>query len=295
MAAGARRPELQKLAILSQGVIPEGALVPASGQGYHRKMPFTSAWPYPRWIAHRGAGTLAPENTLPAFRLGAQHGYRMFECDVRLSADGVLFLLHDDTLERTTDGHGPAGRLTMGQLAQLDAGSWHSPACAGAAIPTLHALVDACLAQGWLLNVEIKPNPGQARETGQAAGALLDRLWPADRDGHRPAPLLTSFYPQALEGARAAAPHLPRGLLVDAFDRGEYPDAAAAVALAVSLECCALVLNYGLWTPHTIALAHGAGLRCLGYTVNDAAAAQYLIGLGLDGLITDAVAQFKPV
>ena len=59
-------------------------------------------WPYPLWIAHRGAGKLAPENTLAAFRLGARHGYRAFECDVKLSADGVPFLLHDDTLERTS-------------------------------------------------------------------------------------------------------------------------------------------------------------------------------------------------
>ena len=61
------------------------------------------AWPYPRWIAHRGAGKLAPENTLAAFRQGAQHGYRMFECDVKLSVDGVPFLLHDATLGRTTN------------------------------------------------------------------------------------------------------------------------------------------------------------------------------------------------
>jgi glycerophosphoryl diester phosphodiesterase len=68
-------------------------------------------WPYPTWVAHRGAGKLAPENTLAAFRLGAFHGYRMFECDVKLSADGTPFLLHDDTLERTTDGVGTAGVL----------------------------------------------------------------------------------------------------------------------------------------------------------------------------------------
>lgn len=69
----------------------------------------TSSWPYPRWIAHRGAGKLAPENTMSAFRLGAQHGYRMFECDAKLSADGVLFLLHDATLQRTTNGQGTGG------------------------------------------------------------------------------------------------------------------------------------------------------------------------------------------
>ena len=95
------------------------------------------SWPYPLWVAHRGAGKLAPENTMAAFRLGAAHGYRMFECDAKLSADGVLFLMHDATLERTTNGHGTGGDLSMGEIAQLDAGSWHSRAFAGEALPTL--------------------------------------------------------------------------------------------------------------------------------------------------------------
>ena len=94
------------------------------------------AWPYPRWIAHRGAGKLAPENTLAAFRLGASHGYRMFECDAKLSADGVVFLMHDSTLDRTTNGRellGPGASAVAGEhpwssLSQLDAGSWHSRA-----------------------------------------------------------------------------------------------------------------------------------------------------------------------
>src|ERR1700712_146168 len=66
-------------------------------------------WPYPFWIAHRGAGKRAPENTLAAFREGAAQGFRMFECDVKLSADEVPFLLHDSALERTTSGVGTAG------------------------------------------------------------------------------------------------------------------------------------------------------------------------------------------
>ena len=84
-------------------------------------------WPYPRWVAHRGAGKLAPENTLAAFRLGASHGYRAFECDVKLSADGVPFLLHDATLQRTTSGHGRAADLPWSELARLDAGSLAQP------------------------------------------------------------------------------------------------------------------------------------------------------------------------
>ena len=108
-----------------------------------------TAWPYPRWVAHRGAGKLAPENTLAAFRLGASHGYRMFECDAKLSADGVVFLLHDATLERTTNGHGVAGDHDWSALSRLDAGSWHSRAFAGEAPMTLEALARHFLAHRW--------------------------------------------------------------------------------------------------------------------------------------------------
>ena len=116
-------------------------------------------WPYPFWIAHRGAGRLAPENTLAAFRHGAAHGYRMAECDAKLSADGVPFLLHDSTLERTTSGAGMAGDLAWGALSQLDAGSWHSRAFAGEPIPTLENLARWCLANKHLIDIDIKPTP----------------------------------------------------------------------------------------------------------------------------------------
>ena len=96
-------------------------------------------WPYPLWIAHRGAGILAPENTLAAFRVGASFGYRAFECDVKLSADGVPFLLHDDTLERTTPASGTAGARPWAELARLDAGAWHSRTYAGEPLPSLAA------------------------------------------------------------------------------------------------------------------------------------------------------------
>ena len=126
-----------------------------------------SNWPYPRWVAHRGAGKLAPENTLAAFKLGASHGYRMFECDVKLSADGVPFLLHDATLERTTTGKGKGGALPWSQLSQLDAGSWHSRAHAGEPLSSLESIARYCLHNGHFLNIEIKPTPGVERHTGR--------------------------------------------------------------------------------------------------------------------------------
>ncbi|MEI8327122.1 MAG: glycerophosphodiester phosphodiesterase, partial [Betaproteobacteria bacterium] len=173
-------------------------------------------WPYPRWIAHRGAGKLAPENTLAALRLGAAHGYRMFECDVKLSSDGVPFLLHDKTLERTSRGAGVAGEKTWSELSQLDVGSWHSRSYAGEPMPTLEHIAAYCLRNGYFLNIEIKPTPAQESLTGAVVAQSAARLW----RGAAAPPLLTSFRPEALLAAKAAAPELPRGLLLDSLWSG---------------------------------------------------------------------------
>ena len=242
-------------------------------------------WPYPLWVAHRGAGRLAPENTLAAFREGARHGYRMFECDAKLSADGQIFLLHDATLDRTTDGHGVAGELPWSALCQLDAGGWHSRAYAGEPLPTLQAIARYVLRNGFALNVEIKPTPGQELATGRAVAAEAKRLWtgqPGDP------PLLTSFRPESLQGARETAPELPRGLLMDAPWDGWQ-------RVARELGCVALVCNHALWDRALVDEARAEGWRALAYTVNDEWAAQRLIDLGLDGIITDRVDLFAPV
>jgi glycerophosphoryl diester phosphodiesterase len=242
-------------------------------------------WPYPRWIAHRGAGTLAPENTLSAFRLGASHGYRMFECDAKLSADGVVFLLHDDTLERTTSGQGLGGDQAWVALSRLDAGGWHSPAYAGEPLPTLEAVARFCLANGWLLNIEIKPTTGLARETGRGVAQEAARLW-AQRPEATP-PLLTSFEPDALQGARETRPELPRGLLLETLWSGW-------LTTAIDLGCQAVVCEQALWEADNVAQVHQAGLRTLAYTVNEETAVQRLLALGIDGLITDRVVDGFP-
>ena len=242
-------------------------------------------WPYPRWIAHRGAGKLAPENTLAAFRQGASHGYRMYECDAKLSADGVVFLLHDDTLDRTSNGHGLGGELPWAALSRLDAGGWHARRFAGETLPTLEAVARHCHANGHLLNIEIKPTPGLDRETGLSVAREAARLW-ALSPGSVP-PLLTSFQPDSLAGARDGEPALPRGLLLESLWNGW-------LEAAVALDCVAVVCDQDLWTADNMALVRQAGLRTLAYTVNDDASAQRLLALGIDGLITDRVDKFVP-
>jgi glycerophosphoryl diester phosphodiesterase len=240
-------------------------------------------WPYPRWIAHRGAGKLAPENTLAAFRVGADYGYRMFECDVKLSSDDIPFLLHDSRLERTTSGHGTAGEQPWRVLAQLDAGSWHSPAFAGEPLPSLETIAHFCLDHGCFLNIEIKPTQGIERHTGEMVASHAARLW---RDASVP-PLLTSFQIEALQGARDVAPELPRGLLLDRLWTGW-------LETALTLGCVAVVCNHELWDHSNVTQAKSAGFRTLSYTVNNERAAQRLIDLGTDGIITDRVDLFLP-
>ena len=243
----------------------------------------TAPWPYPRWIAHRGAGKLAPENTLAAFRVGASHGYRAFECDVKLSADGVPFLLHDATLQRTTSGHGPAAALTWDELSRLDAGAWHGRGYAGEPVPSFGSIARYCLRNDFALDVEIKPSPGRELETGRVVAATAATLW----SSAGVPPLLTSFQPAALQGARESAPQLPRALLLDALRPGWLDEAKA-------LGCVAVVTNYALLDAAVLGAVHGAGMRGLVYTVNDPAEARRLDALGIDGIVTDALDRFSP-
>ena len=237
-----------------------------------------SPWPYPVKVAHRGAGKLAPENTLAALRFGAQFGYRMFEFDVKLSADNALYLMHDPTLERTTSGSGRAAAATLAELARLDAGGWHSPAFAGEGVPTLARVAAWLRANDYLANIEVKPCPGREAETGAAVALEVRALW----HGAKVPPLVSSFSAAALEALRLVAPELPRALLFSAL-----PDDWLERCLA--LGCVALDTHYATLTPEVIARAHQAGLRVAAYTVNDPERAEELIDWGLDVLITDAV------
>jgi glycerophosphoryl diester phosphodiesterase len=244
-------------------------------------------WPYPLWIAHRGAGKLAPENTLAAFRVGAAHGYRAFECDVKLSADGVPFLLHDTTLQRTTPETGTASERPWSELSRIDAGAWHSRAFAGEPIPSFEAIARYCLRNDFTLDLEIKPTPGNELETGRVVAAQAQRLWSADRSGIALPPLLSSFRPEALQGAMETAPTLPRALLLDTLWDGWFD-------IATRLGCVACITNYGVMDAALIGRLHAAGLHALVYTVNDAAEAQRLVRLGIAGIVTDAVDKFSP-
>ncbi|SIT37054.1 glycerophosphodiester phosphodiesterase, cytosolic [Paraburkholderia ribeironis] len=237
----------------------------------------SAQWPYPRLVAHRCGGTLAPENTLAGFDACVRYGYRMVEFDAKLSADNELFLLHDDTLDRTTNGHGAAAEHTWQQLAALDAGAWRGPQFAGTRLPTLADAAQRCALDGIAANIEIKPCPGRDALTGARVASAALTLW----QGQTP-PLLSSFSFEALAAARDAAPSLQRGMLFE-----EVP--ADWLRIVRELDCVSLHASHRHLSEPLVAQIRAAGLRVLAYTVNDPARARRLAQWGVDMICTDRI------
>lgn len=233
-------------------------------------------WPYHRYVAHRGAGLSAPENTLAAFQHGFDMGYRMFECDAKVSADGIVYLLHDATLDRTTNAQGMAHHYIWDEISQLDAGSWHSEWFAGAEIPTLEQVSQFCIERDCYLNIEIKPSPGFEARTGLLVAQKAMEYW----KGQPVLPLLTSFKRDALQSAQMTVPDLPRGLLMHELSN-DWHDAVQ------TLQCKAIACHYPIYTQSLIQECHNLGIRCMAYTVNDAIKAIELLEMGVDTIITD--------
>jgi glycerophosphoryl diester phosphodiesterase len=232
-------------------------------------------WDRPRLIAHRGGGTLAPENTLAGLRMAASLGYRGVEFDVMLSADGTPVLIHDETLERTTSGRGRVADTSDAELARLDAGSWHSAPFAGEPLPSFGDAAELCQALGLWANVEIKPSVGYETETGRKVALEARELWSG-----LPPPLLSSFSLEALTAAREAAPELPRGLLFDV-------PPADWLATCRRLQCVSLHCSRKHFTPQLLAEAQAADIPLLLYTINDPDDAGELLRLGVSALFTD--------
>lgn len=241
-----------------------------------------SNWPYPHVAAHRGGGKLAPENTLAAIDVGARYGHTMIEFDAKLSKDGHIFLLHDDNLERTSNGWGIAGELEWSDLLKVDAGGWFSGEFKGEPLPLLSQVADRCRQYGMTANIEIKPTTGTGQLTGKVVALAARELW-ADM----PTPLLSSFEIDALEAAMAAAPELPRGLLLDEW-RDDWRE------LTTRLECFSIHLNHTLLDEERVDMLRDAGLRILVYTVNRPQRASELLCWGVDCICTDNIAVIGP-
>ncbi|HEY8100154.1 MAG TPA: glycerophosphodiester phosphodiesterase [Burkholderiaceae bacterium] len=250
-------------------------------------------WPYPKILAHRGGGTLAPENTIAGLACGVAHGFHAVEFDVMLAKDGVPVLMHDAELGRTVSGKGKVSDYTARQLAEMDAGSWLAFEFTGESVPTYASALHYCQTHKMWMNVEIKPAPGTEKETGRAIAELTQKLLSAEIALHLPGvnddtlPLFSSFSYDALMAAKEAAPEIPRGYLVDVVP----PDWREQL---LHLGAITLHTNQKNLTKEQAQAIKKAGFGLFCYTVNDPARAKELLSWGVDAYCTDRVDLIEP-
>lgn len=240
----------------------------------------TSGLNLPPIIGHRGSAGLAPENTLAGIRRAHQEGAAFVEFDVKLTADGVPILMHDDRLGRTTSGRGRVALQPLEKIRQLDAGSWFGGDFEGEPVPTLQDALYLCGELGLGINVELKPCRGRAGETAKRALEVLTETWPDD--GTLPKPLISSFDQRALAVAQELMPDMPRGCLVTRVPR-------AWQARMERFACHTLNVSNSWVRPRHIEAARRAGVPVLVYTVNDPKRASALLQAGVTSIITDRV------
>lgn len=256
-------------AVAAVAVAAVAAPVPAVAIGTEASVALR---PAPRVIAHRGHSSVAPENTLAA--IAAASTADLVEIDVDTSADGVPYVLHDATLDRTTDGTGALREHGSALIDGLDAGSWFSPAFAGQRVPRLTAALRLSAARGARLLLEVKrpqTRAAVARYVAELrAAGMLDRT------------VLQSFDEDTLIHARDLAPELRLALLRRTLD-------ADPVAVARELGVVAYNPDWDALAPHpgTIADLQAAGLAVVPWTVDDPAAWATMRVAGVDGIITN--------
>jgi glycerophosphoryl diester phosphodiesterase len=217
----------------------------------------------PKVIGHRGAAAYAPENTLASFREARRRGATWVEIDVKLTADGVPIVMHDESLKRTMG----IDRLVADMLrADLPKD-----------VPTFEEAI-ACFAElGLGCNVEIKPCEGREVETARVTVETLRRCWPASL----PPPLLSSFKAASLVAARVAAPEFARAILLGRIEENWRARAEVVGAVGVNTNGAKLT------APRAVDIRK-AGYALSVYTIDDGAVAKALVGMGVDCIITDA-------
>jgi glycerophosphoryl diester phosphodiesterase len=269
-----------------------------------------------RVVGHRGAAGRAPENTRAAFRLGWELGADMVELDVRLTADGHPVVLHDATLDRTTNGTGPVAERTLAEIQALDAGARFGPAFAGERVPTLTEalVVDLSPSPSLVVNpspvpsLGVNPSPGPSPKrggelepwSGGAAGDAGSTRWLIElKQGDGPPERLVERAMAAIEAAEAAAivrlisfdesllaealrraPSIPRGIISGS-------DAAFLLAVAERLKCVAVHAAGALLTPEFVAAAHAVGWAVNTWTLNSADQIRGAACLGVDEITSD--------
>ena len=223
-------------------------------------------------VAHRGASGHAPENTMAAFRRAVELGAMFIETDLQLSRDARFVAIHDETLERTTNGEGPVHEWTLAELRELDAGSWFGGEFIGERVPTLEEILRFARETDVIFYLELKPCAPWGAEHALVA-ALRDA-------GEAARTVVLSFDAPTLAAVRRLDPTLMTGLLA------EVPH-ANLIERATLVGARQLALRGDLVTPERLAEARRHDLQVVTWTINHPAHMQALIEVGVDGIFTD--------
>ncbi len=232
----------------------------------------------PKRLAHRGASALAPENTLAALQLAAELGATWVEFDVTLTADDEVVVIHDATVNRTTDGRGKVRNLTLRQIQKLDAGSWFAPTFCDERIPTLAQWLQLAAQLKLNLNIECKC----AARDAQALVAAVKRLIQQYPLAEGCSILMSSGQADCVKQCQQQLADLPRGLIADRWS-------ARVAQLAAQYQCISINLDQRLIKPEAVDAIHQVGISLLVWTANSAERIKSLYTMGVDGVFSDVV------
>jgi glycerophosphoryl diester phosphodiesterase len=237
----------------------------------------------PLVIAHRGHSIEVPENTLEAYRRAIELGAEMIECDVNMTRDGELVMIHDWTLDRTTNGSGRVEELTLDEVRALDAGSSFDPTYAGVRVPTTAETLDLAREAGILMCFEVKgETPAHYR---RVADALVDLFVAKDALGWA---FMSSYDHEALAVAKAKVPELL--LAPERLPDDVPPDPAEAIHQATALGAPVLQNHWRFLTPELVAGLHGRGIALWSWPTTEEEGIVASLDAGVDGVMGDAVA-----
>ena len=224
-------------------------------------------------IAHRGASALAPENTMAAFRLALEAKANIIELDVHLSKDDEVIVIHDNTVNRTTNGRGRVKDLSLEELKELDAGRWFARSFAGQRIPTLEEVLQLPVNSA-KINIELKGNLKEYPLLPQKVVAVIQKCNAQKRS------VITSFNTEYLEKINALAPVLEIGEIHYMHFPHKWNSNVKKYASEIN----------PLWffvTRSFVTKAHSRGIRVHPWTINNRFVVSRLLGLGIDGMITN--------
>ncbi len=230
-------------------------------------------------VAHRGASAHAPENTMAAFHKGVEMKSDYIEIDVQMTADEELVIIHDTTVNRTTNGTGAVGDLTLEEIRALDAGSWFSEEFAGEKIPTFEEVLDAFRGKVGIL-IELKSPELYPGMEEKVANALKERNMDHAKNKKI---IIQSFNHGSMELSKELLPEIPHGVLAGLSWAGVTDEQLEAFATYADY----FNPNQNIVTPALVDRVHEVGMQIMPYTSRSQEQADRLFNLGVDGIVTD--------